>query len=198
LGYTSADPAEFQELARLPPIDHADLVDALRLTEVEVRALAVDWVPKSTLDFETRIRPVIRIRPEGRTGRTRERDAFLEAIDPDERPPTDLTPHRVWPTRERIYAEWLSRELARGGAARLETARMIAFQRTRVLRRPTQPGAGRGRIESEGPDAILRGRLRIEDGAGFATLLGRGVGRHRAFGFGMLLLTPPGRLIEGR
>lgn len=73
---------------------------------------------------------------------------------------------------------------------------MIAFQRTRVLRRPVQPGAGRAHVESEGPDATLRGCLRIEDGAGFAALLGRGVGRHRAFGFGMLLLTPPGRLIE--
>jgi len=198
LGYTSADPTEFRELSRLPPIDDADLVEALRLAEIEVRALPVDWVPGRTLDFETRVRPVLRTRPEGRTGRTSERDAFLEAIDPDEPSPTDFTPHRVWPTRERVYAEWLSRELARGGAARLETARMIAFRRTRVLRRPTQPGAGRGRVESEGPDAILRGRLRIEDGAGFAALLGRGLGRHRAFGFGMLLLTPPGRLIERR
>ena len=198
LGYTSADPAEFQELARLPPIDGADLVDALRLAEVEVRALPVDWVPKSTLDFETRIRPVMRTRPEGRAGRTSERDAFLEAVNPDDPPPADFTPHRAWPTRERVYAEWLSRELARGGAARLEAARMIAFKRTRVLRRPIQPGVGRVRVESEGPDAILRGRLRIEDGGGFAALLGRGVGRHRAFGFGMLLLTPPGRLIEGR
>jgi CRISPR system Cascade subunit CasE len=198
LGYTRADPTQFRELARLPPIDDADLVEALRLTEVEVRTLPVHWVPGCTLDFETRIRPVIRTRPEGRAGRTSERDAFLEAIDPDELPPTDFTPHRAWPTRERIYAEWLSRELARGGAARLEAAQMIVFKRTRVLRRPTQPGAGRARVESEGPDAILLGRLRIEDDAGFAALLGRGVGRHRAFGFGMLLLTPPGRLIEGR
>jgi CRISPR system Cascade subunit CasE len=198
LGYTGADPAEFKELARLPPVEDADLVEALRLTEVEVRTLPVHWVPGCRLDFETRIRPVIRTRPEGRAGRTSERDAFLEAIDPDEPPPTDFTSLRVWPTRERIYEAWLSRELARGGAAQLEAAKMIAFKRTRVLRRPTQPGTGRARVESEGPDAILRGRLRIEDGAGFTALLGRGVGRHRAFGFGMLLLTPPGRLMEGR
>jgi CRISPR system Cascade subunit CasE len=196
LGYTGADPAEFRELARLPPIDNSDLVDALHPTEVEVCALPVDWLPGRTLDFETRVRPVMRTRPEGRTGRSCERDAFLEAIDPDEPRPTDFTPHRVWPCRERVYAEWVSRELARGNAARLEAARMIAFQRTRVLRRPTQPSSGRTRVESEGPDATLRGRLRIEDSAGFAALLARGVGRHRTFGFGMLLLTPPGRLIE--
>jgi CRISPR system Cascade subunit CasE len=98
--------------------------------------------------------------------------------------------------RENAYTTWLAREIAKGNAAQLEIARLITFRRTRVLRRPSQPGARRHRVESEGPDAILRGRLRIEDGAGFSGLLGRGVGRHRAFGFGMLLLMPPGRLIE--
>jgi len=33
-------------------------------------------------------------------------------------------------------------------------------------------------------------------GSSFAGLLGRGLGRHRAFDFGMLLLMPPGRLID--
>jgi len=31
----------------------------------------------------------------------------------------------------------------------------------------------------------------VRDPTGFAALLARGVGRHRAFGFGMLLLRPP-------
>jgi CRISPR system Cascade subunit CasE len=53
-------------------------------------------------------------------------------------------------------------------------------------------------VEGEGPDAVLRGRLQIEDGNGFARLVARGIGRHRAFGFGMLLLMPPGRLVAGR
>jgi CRISPR system Cascade subunit CasE len=100
--------------------------------------------------------------------------------------------------REDAYGKWLARELARGSAAQLDVARLVTFRRTRVLRRPTRPGEGRHRVESEGPDAILRGRLRIENGASFAELLGRGLGRHRAFGFGMLLLMPPGRLVNGK
>jgi CRISPR system Cascade subunit CasE len=44
----------------------------------------------------------------------------------------------------------------------------------------------------EKPDVTLRGRLSITDSAAFADLLRRGVGRHKAFGFGMLLLRPPG------
>lgn len=37
-------------------------------------------------------------------------------------------------------------------------------------------------------------RIRIKDPASFDALLRRGIGRHRAFGFGMMLLSPPGRL----
>jgi len=34
------------------------------------------------------------------------------------------------------------------------------------------------------------GVLQVRDSAAFAALLARGIGRHRAFGFGMLLLKP--------
>jgi CRISPR system Cascade subunit CasE len=39
----------------------------------------------------------------------------------------------------------------------------------------------------------FRGEFNITDRDGFDQLLRRGIGRHRAFGFGMLLLSPPGR-----
>jgi len=198
LGYTRADPAELRETIRLLAIDFADVVEPLRLDHIEVRGLPTDWTAGRRLDFETRIRPVIRTRPQGRDGPTRERDAFLETLDAREPPPTEAPPHRAWPLREDAYAQWLARELGRGNAARLEIARLITFRRTRVLRRRVRPGEGRRRVESEGPDAVLRGRLQIEDSAGFAGLLGRGIGRHRAFGFGMLLLMPPGRLVDGK
>ncbi|MEE8524028.1 MAG: type I-E CRISPR-associated protein Cas6/Cse3/CasE [Thermoanaerobaculia bacterium] len=54
-------------------------------------------------------------------------------------------------------------------------------------RRRQTPGA-----VPERPDALLTGTLEVTDPDAFATLLARGVGRHRAFGFGMLLLRPPG------
>ena len=40
----------------------------------------------------------------------------------------------------------------------------------------------------------MRGILTITDPIAFAELLKRGVGRHRAYGYGMLLLRPPARL----
>jgi CRISPR system Cascade subunit CasE len=198
LGYSRVDPAELCETIRLPTTDLADLVEPLRLDDIEVRKLPMDWTAGRRLDFETRVRPVVRTRPHGRDGPTRERDAFLETLEDRAPPPTEAPPHRAWPLREDSYSQWLGRELGRGNAAQLELARLINFRRTRVLRRPVRPGRGRRHVESEGPDAVLRGRLRVEDGAGFAGLLGRGIGRHRAFGFGMLLLMPPGRLVDGK
>ena len=45
---------------------------------------------------------------------------------------------------------------------------------------------------SEGPAALMRGTLVVgDDPAKFAELLRCGVGRHRAYGFGMLLVRPP-------
>jgi len=41
-----------------------------------------------------------------------------------------------------------------------------------------------------GPDVVLAGQLRVTDPQAFAQLLAKGVGRHRAFGFGLLLLRP--------
>jgi CRISPR system Cascade subunit CasE len=43
----------------------------------------------------------------------------------------------------------------------------------------------------EGPDATMSGTLRIDDPSAFASALSHGIGRHRTFGFGMLLLAPP-------
>ena len=42
-------------------------------------------------------------------------------------------------------------------------------------------------------DAVLRGVLSITNPRAFAELLARGIGRHRSYGYGMLLLRPPGR-----
>jgi CRISPR system Cascade subunit CasE len=195
LGYVADDPETVRTHAGLPPIAEVDFVESLGLVAVEARALPAIWRSGQTLDFEVRARPVVRTRLRGRDGPTRERDVFLVTIA-DAPIPSEPTPHQSWPRRERAYVEWLGRELGRGGGAMVERARMAAFKRTRVLNRPVGHYGRRRQSETEGPDVVLRGRLRIEDGAGFAGLLARGIGRHRAFGFGMLLLAPPGRLIE--
>jgi CRISPR system Cascade subunit CasE len=50
---------------------------------------------------------------------------------------------------------------------------------------------GKRRVHTiTGPDAVFKGEIQVTDGEAFARLVTRGVGRHRAFGFGMLLLKP--------
>ena len=91
-------------------------------------------------------------------------------------------------TRQSVYSEWLSERL--GGAASVEHCELAAFQRTRVIRGPT------GR--PEGPDAVLHGAMTVGNEDEFRRILRKGVGRHRAYGYGMLLLRPPGRRAPSR
>jgi CRISPR system Cascade subunit CasE len=105
----------------------------------------------------------------------REIDAFIHATL------TALNDVKV--DREAVYVHWLERELQREGASSLNTARLPEFRRE-LMRRD-----GGARVER--PNAVLEGELTVRDPVAFRALLARGLGRHRAFGFGMLLLRPP-------
>ncbi len=85
-------------------------------------------------------------------------------------------------TRAAVYRQWLARQV--GPAAELETVRLDAFRLIRYYRKGISDSPGRGWR----PQAVLSGTLRIRDGGAFSHLLARGVGRHRAFGYGMVLL----------
>jgi CRISPR system Cascade subunit CasE len=87
-------------------------------------------------------------------------------------------------SREALYLQWLVRQL--GDAARLEDFTIDGFANVRQLRK----AEGEGRRDFQRPQALLGGVLQVQDGEAFNTLLARGIGRHRAFGYGMLLLKP--------
>ncbi len=132
------------------------------------------------LGFSLRVCPVVRsLGRDGMHQAGKEIDAFLAACArAGQGVPVD---------REAVYLDWLSRRLE--GAARLEDASVETFRRVRLLRR-TQ-GGDRRSCMLERPSATFRGVLEVQDTARFAGLLRKGVGRHKAFGFGMLLLSPP-------
>lgn len=148
-----------------------------------LRPFPVHWPAGQVLAFEVRVRPTVRA-AQG------EQDAFLHSV---------AQAHGAPLQRGAVYAQWLRAHLSvREGAPReawqgavdLLDVQLTAFQRLAIVRR-TQSAAGesrRGRA-IDGPDALLTGRLRVLDPVAFEHLLARGVGRHRAFGFGMLLLS---------
>ena len=180
-GYSRADPATLQAAAAIPSAD-VDLRSALNVANLEAQSMPNDWRLGQELAFECRVRPVVRQNREGQRTRFREVDAAAHAAA--------KAPHAI-PLKSEAYLGWTAARMQ--GAAEIQEASILAMKRTRCLRRPLAE-SGRRAETIDGPDVTLRGKLRITDQAAFAALLARGVGRHRAFGFGMLLLAPPGAL----
>lgn len=142
------------------------------------KPMPVEWRSGRKLGFEVRIRPTVRRSRNADFRPGKECDAFaLEAS----RHAQGEMPH----SRESVYADWLSGQFERRGGAQLDRARtrLVSFQRTRAVRK-------RHARHSEGPDAVMRGVLTITDPDAFSNLLANGIGRHRAYGYGMLLLRP--------
>jgi CRISPR system Cascade subunit CasE len=133
------------------------------------------------LGFSVRACPIQRIAKRGPMTRERaEVDAFLaRSWEVGADVPLD---------RGQVYRAWLEEELAKEAAATILDATMTNFRLGRMHRR-TQ-GADRKASKTERPDVTLEGILEVGNTEAFARRLARGVGRHRAFGFGMMLLKP--------
>lgn len=140
---------------------------------------AESWREGQRLGFDLRARPIVRLLraiegPAGSFRKGAEVDAFLpQALGEGETR-----------KREAVYLDWLDARLGPAACLERDNTRLAAFRRSRVQR---------GKRPIEGPDAVFHGTLVVKDPAAFAQLLARGVGRHRAYGYGMLLLRPPQR-----
>ena len=134
------------------------------------------WRPGRRLGFEVLACPVARRARDGV-----ERDWFLHQADyagPDSRL-----------DRATTYGEWLAIRFQ--SAATLESANLTRFQFVSLMRQSSASGhRQRQRSQLIRPAALLQGVLHIQDGDRFQSLLANGVGRHGAFGYGMLLLRP--------
>ena len=211
-GYARSDADDLRDAATT----YCDPLQAKILPphRIDSKPMPAEWQPGKRLGFEALVRPVKRlsrcVNVRGRKGRddatncengcklTRcsiprvekvcengcserhtviERDAFqAEAERHDRRAMTR--------TREEVYADWLKERLEAHDAARLESTTLAMFQRTRTIRKlHSRP--------SEGPHALMRGTLTISDPTKFEMLLANGLARHKAYGYGMILLRPP-------
>jgi CRISPR system Cascade subunit CasE len=158
------------------------------LTQLAAKAMPEQWRAGRRLGFEIRVRPVSRLlKPlpaaDGTFAKGAEVDVFLlEAIHNF---PTgeaaEASMLKAGRSREAVYKDWLARRL-KGGATLQPGVRLTRFQRLRAARKNYSP---------EGPDAVFQGDLIVDDPVGFQELLSQGIGRHKAYGYGMLLLRPP-------
>lgn len=153
---------------------------------IVVKPMPGSWRAGERLSFEVRVAPVVRSRQQPGGGY----------------PEIDAAFHPSFATvaagdREAAHRAWLARELARGQAATLVAARSLSFRLAPMSRRHAQPAGQHGRRTAQPgllPDLTVRGQLQVQEPAAFHALLARGLGRHRSFGFGCLLLAPPGAL----
>ncbi|MBE2277212.1 MAG: type I-E CRISPR-associated protein Cas6/Cse3/CasE [Rhodobacteraceae bacterium] len=177
-GYSTVDPKALRETAQAiaPP----EALALLPLSHMDAKPMPQTWRAGQMLGFDLRTRPVMRLHsdippqedPLGRGLRKgAEVDAFVAA----------QLRGQGEATREQVYLGWLAARLAPAAELLAESTRLHRFQRGDVLRNGL----------SEGPDVIFHGTLRVTDPVAFAGLLSRGVGRHCAYGFGMLLLRAP-------
>lgn len=154
----------------------------LDIAALQGKPMPGQWASGQKLGFDLLTRPVRRLNGSlGGFGKGAEVDAFLAHVL---HACPDGPPEAVEATREAVYLDWLAERMQ--GAATLlpDQTRLVQFQRTRVAR---------GGSAAEGPEATFHGTLEITDPIRFADLLARGAGRHRAYGYGMLLLRAPNR-----
>ena len=187
VGYVAAAPADLQRAVQLAPADTL-AADAIGLDTLAVRAMPTQWRSGERLSFEARVAPLVRSRT-ARAGAVVEMDAAYHPSLADER----------LGDRDTAYGAWLARELQRGGAATLSAWSTHRFQLTPIARRSQARDGRAGRNLAQGllPDLTVRGELAVADSSTFAALLARGLGRHRAFGYGCVLLAPAGALHPG-
>ena len=183
-GYSRSDAETLRrtcDVYALP--EHLGILDIEQLVG---KAMPASWKEGQRIGFDLRVRPVRRLSEDLGRGPFRkgsEVDAFLvmalRRFSDD--PAGTAGSGRA---REAAYLDWLAERLAVVAELDRQATRVARFQRARV---------SRGKGSTEGPDATFHGVLSVKDPERFSAVLARGVGRHRAYGYGMLLLRPVSR-----
>lgn len=179
-GYAALEQAALRERAQR--FADPSVFQIVEWSSLASKPMPATWPLGTVLGFSVRTCPIVRTKNAGEHHQAgAEVDAFLArcwAVG-DRKIPVD---------RDAVYREWLEKQLERHGGARLLDLKLERFQIRRLLRRNHEQ-VRRSHV-CERPDAVLGGSIEITDGEAFAKLLKRGIGRHRSFGFGMLLLKP--------
>jgi len=156
------------------------LPDALTVCDVAAlaaKAMPQTWKVGRRVAFDLRVRPLKRlIKPVGVFPKGAEVDAFLVK---SLRASPQVPPQGGRLDRAVVYLGWLRERL--GEAAKLDQAQMVRYEQRTVLR---------GGRSQQGPDVVWHGELTVLDSEKFTARLIGGVGRHTAYGYGMLLLRP--------
>ena len=189
--YSTLDAAALREAAQIQA--KPEHLTVLALRHLESKPMPAQWRRGQRLGFDLRMRPIRRLHNPLPTRAAPIREGaevdvfWYEALR--HHPDTRDGMEKAGRTRQAVYLDWLAEQLSAGAALDRDASRLVRFQRALIAR---------GGKSVEGPDAVVHGTLAISDAAAFARLLAHGVGRHRAYGYGMLLLNAPQRPVPER
>lgn len=179
-GYSTVNPETLRETAEAiaPP----EALALLPLSGLQTKPMPQTWRAGQVLGFDLRARPVVRLNSAIPPDRDPLGKGFRKGAEVDAYAAAQVRGPAL-AARDQIYLDWLAARLAPAAELIRDSTLLHRFQRSQSLRHSL----------SEGPDVVFHGTLRISDPERFALLLSRGVGRHCAYGFGMLLLRAPQR-----
>lgn len=162
LGYTRVDGAN---LERARQIGSDPEVNEIVISETS-KKMPSDWRAGETLGFRLKATPVRRVRG-------KDRDAYQAGI------------HEPG-TRYERYMDWLVERLS--PTCKIVSVEVENFKFEKILRR--KHDTSRSATPITVPSATFVGALTITNPAGFNNAISNGIGRHKAFGYGALLLRP--------
>lgn len=181
VGYSDRSGSDFEQAA-------AGFGEPQAMAALGAQDLAAKVMPKFSkgqkVGFDLITSPVVRSweRKEGVRTRRTEHDAFIHAVKQVDRSvPLD---------REEIYCDWLGGRLAEIGADVVASG-VTQRRQAQVARRDRSDKDGPTRLVAlRSPEVRFQGTVEVLDPDAFAIGLAKGIGRHKAFGRGMLVLRP--------
>lgn len=181
--YASSGEHELRRTAQetAPP----EMTTLFSLPSLQVKTMPDSWTVGRRLAFDLRVRPVRRLgTPLPAEPKPYRKGAEVDAfVVHCKRAGNNVGGRDALMLRETVYRDWLQERVA-GATIDAAHTRMVRFDRSPSVR---------GSCSAYSPDATFHGELTITDAAAFQQALARGVGRHGAYGFGMLLLRPARR-----
>lgn len=167
LAYTPLSEHELRAAAEVnQKLAHAAVMSPRSIATVNVGS---NWEKGQTLLFEVRVRPTKRSSSRDVKNPGSEQDIYLGA-------PPDMT-------RAEAYCQWVSNLLLKQGCLQTEpdSMAMVQFANRRVRRQNSSRWIF-------GPDATITGAATVIDAVQMMAALSGGIGRHKGYGYGMLLV----------
>ena len=169
LAYTRFTAEELRETAEQhQKLAHIAVMNPDSITTVSVPN---QWSEGQSVLFEVRVRPTKRSSSRDTKNPGAEQDIYLAS-------PEDTS-------RAETYFQWLSELMRRRGALQAAPCSMTMTQF--AMRRVKRQNSTRWTV---GPDATITGAATVVNPDHIISALARGIGRHKGYGYGMILLRP--------